>query len=468
MKSGHGNKLFGTNGVRGIFGQDLNLEFIINVSRSLALHFAKGPLLVGFDGRISSPVISRIVSATLNTCGVDTSVAGLLPTPCLQYATKYLGYHGGIMVTASHNPPQYNGIKAIASDGVEISRDDESKIELIFDSGDIPPVRKIGGESKDDRVISSYMDSAIQVVKSEMIYPKEFKIVMDLGNGTQALVAPLVAQKLGCKVLSVNGNIDGNFPGRGSEPTASNLSTLTSLVKSTNADFGVAYDGDGDRSIFCDEHGQIVWGDKLGASLLAYLLKNGYEGTDIVCPLNTTMMVSIVAQNGGSKVIHTKVGSVEVSREMVKRKAVLGLEENGGFMNARLNCVRDGALTTLLVLEMLSSSSGKRSLSREIMNLPKTFQYKSKFRCKSPELAEIAVESCSNHGTNLRIENLDGIKIWIDEETWVMVRASGTEPLIRMYAESTDKDLLDSKVREYSNVVRRVLGNDKVNLPNHG
>jgi phosphomannomutase/phosphoglucomutase len=178
--------------------------------------------------------------------------------------------------------------------------------------------------------------------------------------------------------------------------------------------------------------------------------------------LNTTMMVSIVAQNGGSKVIHTKVGSVEVSREMVKRKAVLGLEENGGFMNARLNCVRDGALTTLLVLEMLSSSSGKRSLSREIMNLPKTFQYKSKFRCKSPELAEIAVESCSNHGTNLRVENLDGIKIWIDEETWVMVRASGTEPLIRMYAESTDKDLLDSKVREYSNVIRRVLGNDEV------
>jgi phosphomannomutase/phosphoglucomutase len=111
---------------------------------------------------------------------------------------------------------------------------------------------------------------------------------------------------------------------------------------------------------------------------------------------------------------------------------------------------------------MLSSSSGKRSLSREIMNLPKTFQYKSKFRCKSPELAEIVVESCSSHGTTLRVENLDGIKIWIDEETWVMVRASGTEPLIRMYAESTDKDLLDSKVREYSNVIRRVLGNDEV------
>ena len=280
---------------------------------------------------------------------------------------------------------------------------------------------------------------------------------MDIGNGTQALAAPLMAQKLGCKVLTVNGNIDGTFPGRGSEPTISNLGTLTSLVKSTNADFGVAYDGDGDRSIFCDENGEIIWGDRLGASLIAYLLKNGYEGTDIVCPVNTTMLVNMVAQNEGSKVIHTKVGSVEVSREMVKRNAMLGLEENGGFMNARLNCVRDGALTTLLVLEMLSSNSGKMLLSKKIMDLPQIHQYKSKFPCKSIELAERVIESCSNHGTNIKVENLDGVKIWIDEETWVMVRASGTEPLIRMYAESTDKDLLDSKVREYAKVIGNVL-----------
>ncbi|MGH9987254.1 MAG: phosphoglucosamine mutase, partial [Nitrososphaeraceae archaeon] len=113
MNRDNNSKLFGTNGVRGIFGQDLDLEFIMKVSCSLALFFARGPLLVGFDGRISSPVISRIVSATLNSSGMDTFVAGLLPTPCLQYATKHLGYKGGVMITASHNPPEYNGIKAI-------------------------------------------------------------------------------------------------------------------------------------------------------------------------------------------------------------------------------------------------------------------------------------------------------------------------------------------------------------------
>lgn len=458
MKRKDSPKLFGTNGVRGIFGQDLNLEFIMRVSRSLASFFVQGPIIIGFDGRLSSPIISRIVSATFNSLGIDTFIAGLLPTPCLQYAVKRLGYQGGIMITASHNPPQYNGIKAIANDGVEISREDELKIELNFKSGDIQPVRKIARENNDARLISTYVDSAIHVVESEKISSREFKIVMDIGNGTQALLAPTLAEKLGCKIITVNGNIDGNFPGRGSEPTPTNLDTLTSLVRSTNADFGVAYDGDGDRSIFCDETGQIIWGDRLGASLIAYLLKNGYRGTDIVCPVNTTMIVSIVAQNEGSKVIHTKVGSVEVSREMIKRDAVLGLEENGGFMNARLNCVRDGALTTLLVLEMLSSSSGKKALSREIMDLPRIFQYRSKFQCKSMELADHVIESCRSHGTNLKVEDIDGVKIWIDEETWVMVRASGTEPLIRMYAESTDKDLLDSKVREYTHVIRNVLG----------
>jgi phosphomannomutase / phosphoglucomutase len=460
MKRGHIDKLFGTNGVRGIFGQDLNLGFVMAVSYSLASFFAKGPILVGFDGRLSSPVLSRVVSATLNSVGLDTALAGLVPTPCLQFATKHSGYEGGIMITASHNPPEYNGIKAIAKDGVEISREDESKVERIFNSGNIPPVKSVGREILDDSIISSYLDSVIDIVDSKKISAKGFKIVMDLGNGTQALVSPLLAQRLGCRVLTLNGTVDGHFPGRGSEPTPNNLTTLAALVKSNNADLGVAYDGDGDRSIFCDENGQVIWGDKLGASLIAYLLKNGYEGTEIVCPVNTTMMVSMVAQNLGSRVIHTKVGSVEVSREMMRRNAMLGLEENGGFMNARLNCVRDGALTTLMVLEMLSSNSGKQKLSKEIMGLPRVFQYKTKFSCHTQELAEQVVGSCANHGTNLRIELVDGVKIWLDEETWVMVRPSGTEPLIRMYAESTDKDLLDSKVREYSNLIQKQLDND--------
>ena len=125
-------KLFGTNGIRGIFGEDLSLDFISEISLALAIFFKKGPILVGYDGRESNIIISKIVTAALSSSGLDSGVCGLVPTPCLQFATKYLGYTGGIMITASHNPPQYNGIKVTAKDGIEISRNDELKVEEFY------------------------------------------------------------------------------------------------------------------------------------------------------------------------------------------------------------------------------------------------------------------------------------------------------------------------------------------------
>ncbi|HLG37554.1 MAG TPA: phosphoglucosamine mutase, partial [Nitrososphaera sp.] len=154
----------------------------------------------------------------------------------------------------------------------------------------------------------------------------------------------------------------------------------------------------------------------------------------------------------GSKVVHTKVGSVEVSREMVKRKALLGLEENGGFMYGTLNEVRDGAMATALVLDMLAVSGA--SFSELIGRLPLMYQFKTKFVCKSRDVIDRAIRACIDHGSPRKVDTLDGAKVWIDEETWVMVRPSGTEPLIRMYAESTDKSLLDSKVEEYRKLVQ--------------
>jgi phosphomannomutase / phosphoglucomutase len=275
---------------------------------------------------------------------------------------------------------------------------------------------------------------------------------MDTGNGAQAVVAPLVARKLGCKVIVINGQIDGDFTARGSEPTLDNLEVLSETVKSARADFGVAYDGDGDRSIFCDNSGTIYMGDKTGALLVKHLLSQKHKGSEVVCPINTSMILSIVAERAGSKIIHTKVGSVEVSREMVNRSCPLGLEENGGFMYGPLNEVRDGAMTTALVLDMIAASDN--SLSEQIAQLPQTFQYKTKFTCSSRELVDRVIKICSEHGSPRKVETLDGTKIWIDEETWIMLRPSGTEPLIRMYAESTDKSLLNSKVDEYRKYVQ--------------
>lgn len=445
-------RLFGTNGVRGVWGRELTSDLVIDLTYAIATYYEKGPIVVGYDGRRSSPVVSRLVRATLNSAGLDVADAGLVPTPCLQQAAKRLGYNGGIMITASHNPPEYNGIKPAASDGVEISREDELKVEDIFYSKKFITTSGTGRQYADDSVVPKYIERALSLVDADRVRKKKFTVAMDTGNGAQAVCAPLIAEKLGCKVLLINGTIDGGFPGRGSEPTPDNLGTLAEAVKSGSADFGVAFDGDGDRSIFCDNQGRVYWGDKTGSLLAKNLLAARHKGAEIVCPVNTSMVLDIVAEQSGLKVVHTKVGSVEVSREMVKRKAPLGLEENGGFMYGPMNEVRDGAMTTALVLDMLAETG--KSFSQLVQELPRTFQHKTKFSCSSREVVEQVVKACMEHGSPKKIETMDGAKIWIDDETWLMVRPSGTEPLIRMYAESTDKALLESKVEEYSRIVK--------------
>lgn len=445
-------RLFGTNGVRGVYGQELTQDLVIDLCYALGMYFGRGPIVVGNDGRNSGPSLSRLVRSTLNSAGLDTANAGLVPTPCLQYATKRLGYNGGIMITASHNPPQYNGIKPTAPDGVEIPREDELIVEDTYYSKKFAKIDGNGRDYIDDNVINSYIDAVLSLVDIDRIRARKFTVAMDTGNGAQATVAPLVAKRLGCKVIVVNGQIDGDFPGRGSEPTPDNLGVLAETVKSAKADFGAAYDGDGDRSVFCDDTGMVYMGDKTGALLVKHLLAEKQKGSEVVCPINTSMALSKTVEAAGSKIVYTKVGSVEVSREMVRRRCPLGLEENGGFMYGALNEVRDGAMTTALVLDMLAS--GMESFSQRIAQLPQTFQYKTKFTCSSRDAIDRVVKACIEHGSPRKVETMDGAKIWIDEETWIMMRPSGTEPLIRMYGESTDKLLLDSKVEEYRRLIQ--------------
>lgn len=447
--------LFGTNGIRGVFGKDLSLDFLVNITRSLAAYYKKGPILIGRDGRNSNNIMFNIVTAALNSDGLDTVDAGILPTPCLQYATKRNEFNGGIMITASHNPPEYNGLKPIANDGVELPRQDESVVEQIFENKTFITSEIVGQNFKEERIIDRYIDDVLALVDVDRIKKRKFKVTMDLGNGVQALVAPLLAKKLGCTVITVNGTIDGDFPGRGSEPTPSNLSLMSFVAKETNSAIGAAFDGDGDRSIFCDEKGIVSWGDKTGTLLARYLILTKHPKAKIVCPVNTTNILTKVAQDNGSEIIHTKVGSVEVSREMIKQGALIGMEENGGFMYGVLNQVRDGALTTVLMLDLMASE--EKSLSAILSSLPKVYQYKSKFECSEMGLIQKVVDSVKNHGSPMKIETLDGVKIWFDEESWLMLRPSGTEPLIRIYGESTDELLINSKVNEYTRLVKESL-----------
>ena len=444
-------KLFGTNGVRGIFSEDFTLEFVNDLTMSLAAYFKKGKILVGYDGRHSSPIVAKIVSSTLNYSGLDCYMAGLVPTPCLEYATKKLGYDGGLMITASHNPPQYNGIKPVASDGVEISRDDEKIIEKIYDEKNWIKGDSFGKTLEEKNVISTYLDGIISLVDTSAIKNKKFKVCLDLGNGAQSVTAKKLCEKLDCDIFTINEEIDGDFPGRGSEPTPQNLGKLSDLVIKTNSNLGIAFDGDGDRSIFCDENGKILTGDSSALLLCSYLLEK-YPNSQVVTCLNSGNIIESIVQKSNSHVVRTKVGSVEVSRKMVSDDALVGYEENGGFMFGKHNHVRDGAMTLALMLDLLSKS--EISLSENIENLPPSYTTKTKIECSLEQSKIVISELLKEFPTS---DTSDGIKIQVDQDNWVMIRPSGTEPIIRIYGESNSQDNLDSLISNFVAKTKSIL-----------
>jgi len=445
-------KLFGTNGVRGVFSEDFTLEFVHDLVLAISTYFKEGTILVGYDGRDSSSVISKLVCSTLNFAGLDCHLAGLVPTPCLEFATKTLGYNGGIMITASHNPPEYNGIKPVASDGVEVSREDENVIEEIFFKKNWKQNSSMWGSTKnDDRSVQTYLDGIKSQIDVSKIKSKNLKVVLDLGNGAQSVTAIKLCEQLECEIITINQEIDGSFSGRGPEPTPYNLQELSSTVVKNNADLGIAFDGDGDRSIFCDCKGMLLSGDKSALLLSNYLLKKNPNSKVVTCVNSGNSIDEIVAQTN-STVIRTKVGSVEVSRKMISENALLGFEENGGFMFGKHNHVRDGGMTLALFLEFLASSN--KDVDEELAALPPSFTTKDKIPCKKEDVNRI-ISKLSDEFPNA--DTTDGIKIVFDKKNWIMVRPSGTEPIIRIYAESDSEKNLEALMKEYTQKIKSFL-----------
>ncbi len=445
-------RLFGTNGVRFVPGVSHDLDFTINLGEAIGTYFGGGELLVGQDGRVSSPALANAAISGLMSSGRDVAEAGLVPTPALQYAVKTMGFKGGVMVTASHNPAQYNGLKVAGSDGVEVARLDEQRIEKIFfdRSQTKADWKTIGVARPEPSVVRNYIAGILSKVDSKLIAGRKFTVVMDAGNGAQCVAAPYLVEALGCKLITLNSVVDGTFPGRGPEPTPEMLKDLSAVVRSVGADLGVAYDGDGDRSIFCDEEGRILWGDQTGCLIADYVLEKNPGGA-IVTSVGSSQAVEIVAKKRNARVLRTRVGSVDVSRTIIERSAVFGFEENGGCMYMPHLPVRDGAMTTALMLECLASRG--MAFSRALaFSVPRFFQVKTKIDVDSKKVDSMM--RTVERQTKGEIERIDGVKVWTDEHSWVLVRPSGTEPLIRIFAESDSQERAELLVRRFTKVVK--------------
>ena len=455
-------QLFGTNGIRGVVNEDMNCELALGIGKAWGTHLKKTipkpKVAIGTDARLSNDMLNNAITAGLLATGCDVVDVGLVPTPTLQYTVKMKHFDSGVIITASHNPPQFNGIKGVAADGTEFSKDVEEQIESIYfsQSYKLANWKKVGRHSTWDGAIDLYLSGILKTVNVQEIQKKKFHVVLDCGNGAGSLVTPQLLKKLGCTITPLFCEPNGLFPGRNSEPIPENLSELIKTVSNLNADFGIAQDGDADRAIFIDENGQYLWGDKTLALAGKYatLAKGGGIS---VTPVTTSSCFTEVIHNSGGNVIYTKVGSPIVARVMMEKNAVFGGEENGGLIFPELQYCRDSAMTLAKILEIMAQQN--KPLSQLIQEIPKYAVFKTKMHCpndKKQLVMQKLIESVKNNPEITNVDDTDGVKLYV-KDGWVLMRPSGTEPIFRVYSESKQQQKAEELAQLYKKKVEEII-----------
>lgn len=443
-------KLFGTNGVRGIVNETMTPEMALRIGLSLGAYLHeknKGHVVaVGRDTRISGEMLKSAAVAGILSSGCEVIDTGILPTPTLQY---YVRDHAdaGVMITASHNPREYNGLKLIAGDGTEFSRESEREVEDIYHSQRFHPSEWNGtGDFRvDTSAVKAYLQGIKKVVDAELIQRAGLKVVVDTGCGAGSVVTPFLLQQLGCEVLTLNAQVDGTFPSRNPEPTEDVLQELIELVKLTGADVGLAHDGDADRLALVDEQGRFVNEEVLLAMMADHVLS--HRKGPVVTPVSSSLRIADVVESHGCQLVWTAVGSINVARKMREIGAVFGGEGNGGLIFPELQYCRDGAMSAAKILEILA---GGMKLSEVTAKVPEYHTSKVKIPITSP--ARI-MDALSEKLRDEQVDTTDGLKLWYDDG-WVLIRPSGTEPLIRIYAESKTQQRTAELIKRFSELVQ--------------
>ncbi len=443
-------RLFGTNGVRGVANEDMNAELALNLGMAIGTFFS-GNIAIATDTRTSNEMLKNAVISGLLSTGCDVYDANVAPSPALQYYVKMSEMDGGVIITASHNPPQFNGIKVVDGDGTELAREKEKKIEEIYFRKEWRKEswEKIG-KTKEIDAIHSYIDAIVSSVNSKEIKKRKFTVVLDCGNGAGSLTGPYILSKLGCRVITLNSNPDGNFPGRNAEPIKENVRDLLIAVKEWDADVGIAYDGDADRAIFVDENGEYIYGDKTLSIVAGYMVEK--RGGTVVTPVSTSSCVEDFVKKKGGSVLYTKVGAPIVARKMIEIKATFGGEENGGLIFPDHQYCRDAGMATASILEIMALR--KKKLSELVKEVPNYFLVKTKVECIDEKKEKIMHEFLQMEKN--KVDLTDGAKIYFDDG-WVLIRPSGTEPIIRIYAEGKSKKKAEEMVEEYKNKLEEII-----------
>jgi phosphoglucosamine mutase len=426
-------KLFGSSGIRGVVNVDLTPTLTVKVGLAITTFCKKRKVLVARDTRISGLMLEKALISGLLAGGANVYCLGVLPTPVLAFLTMKLNADAGIMMTASHNPPQYNGIKIFDDNSVAYNEEKQSEIEKIIRNKSFvfADWQKIG-----DTVSIDESRRYVEAVCKSIELRKKWHIVVDPGCGATYSLAPAILRILGCKVTAINAHPDGFFPARSPEPDAKSLVPLANIVRKLKADLGVAYDGDGDRVAFIDDKGRFVDFDRVLAAYAAHVVRENDGGT-IVTNVEASMCIDDMVDASGGKVVRTKVGDIYVAESMIRHKAIFGGEPCGAWIHPEFHYCPDGILSSAMLLEALEDE--EKSLSRFVAAVPKYVIIRENIPCKN-EIKHEAITKATEHlkSTFPRYRDfsmVDGVRLTFSDG-WILVRASGTEPLIRLTVES--------------------------------
>ena len=449
--------MVGVSGVRGIVGKDLTDEVVTRYARAFGLWAGeRTPLVVvGRDARASGPAFEQAVIAGLGSVGCDVVRVGLAPTPTIQLAVEHHGAGGGIAVTASHNPIEWNALKFIGPDGIFLDGPEGARVQALAVEGG-PGRSRAVKIATDDGAVERHLHAVLELsaVDVERIRRRKFAVALDAVRGAGGPVMRALLERLGCTVTGINLETDGQFP-RAPEPVPENLGELSALVRRTGADLGIAVDPDVDRLAIVDENGTPIGEDYTLAFAVRSVLGGKREtlkdsltvaGTAkrvVVCNLSTSLVVEDAARELGAELVRTPVGEVHVARAILRFAALIGGEGNGGVMYPALHAGRDAPVAAALVLELLART-GKR-VSELVAAAPRYTIVKAK-AARGPAL-EPVYAALRRRFADAQADVQDGLRLaWRDR--WLHVRPSNTEPIIRLIAEAPSGALARELVDE--------------------
>jgi len=453
--------IISVSGMRGIVGENLTATIAVEygcafggfLQRRAEVTGRRPTVCVGRDSRASGPMVASAVMAGLCGAGVETIDLGLVTTPGVGIMLRELGCDGGVIITASHNPIPYNGIKLLLDNGMAPPPETAAQIrQCYFDKrfAWVPSSQcgKVAVNSEADRI---HVERVLAVVQAQQIARRTYKTVLDSVNGAGAPVAKKLLAELGCEITAVNDEPTGLFA-HDPEPTAANLGGLCEQVRSAQADVGFAQDPDADRLAIVDENGVYI-GEEYTLALAAKYLYSTRCGA-AAANLSTSRMINDVAQAAGGSVIRTPVGEAHVAKAMMENDCLIGGEGNGGVIDLRVGPIRDSLVAMALVLQLMAET-GKR-VSQLVREIGGYTMHKEKFSANVSEAGRI-IDLAKEKFAEARINTSDGCRFDFDDG-WLHLRISNTEPVMRIIVEADDEAAARRYLEAVAGIRASVMG----------